>query len=103
QSTAYEFFTWLEFRRVLFRSDQQNGLELRVRDTGGYVDISGLGAGSSFTPKYSGTYRIKANVIFGAGRIVPEPGYATAMATEEEMGKASHRERNQSAKALEGV
>lgn len=63
--------------------DQQNGLEQRVRNTGGYVDISGLGAGSSFTPKYSGTYRIKANVNFGAGRIVPEPGYATAMATEE--------------------
>lgn len=48
-----------------------------------WVDVAGLGAGSSFTPKYSGTYRIKANVNFGAGEIVPEPGYATSMATEE--------------------
>lgn len=48
-----------------------------------YVDVAGLGAGSSFTPKYSGTYRIKANVNFGAGQIVPEVGYATSMATEE--------------------
>lgn len=48
-----------------------------------YVDVTGLGAGSSFTPKYSGTYRIKANVNFGAGQIVPEVGYATSMATEE--------------------
>jgi hypothetical protein len=48
-----------------------------------WIDVTGLGAGSSFTPKYSGTYRIKANVNFGAGEIVPEPGYATSMATEE--------------------
>ncbi len=67
---------------------QQSGLGQRVA-TGStspgadYVDVIGLGAGSSFTPKYSGTYRIKANVNFGAGKIVPEPGYATSMATEE--------------------
>ncbi len=48
-----------------------------------YVDVPGLGSGSSFTPKYSGTYRIKANANFGAGEIVPEPGYATSMATQE--------------------
>lgn len=48
-----------------------------------YVDVTGLGSGSSFTPKYTGTYRIKANVNFGAGEIVPEPGYATSMATQE--------------------
>lgn len=62
---------------------QQSGLGQRVVNTGGYVDVSGLGAGSSFTPKYSGTYRIKANVNFGAGEIVPKPGFATSMATEE--------------------
>lgn len=48
-----------------------------------WVDVVGLGAGSSFTPKYSGTYRIKANANFGAGEIVPSAGYATSMATTE--------------------
>jgi len=62
---------------------QQVSLGQRIVDNGGYVDITGLGSGSSFTPKYSGTYRIKANVNFGAGKIVPEPGYATSMATQE--------------------
>lgn len=62
---------------------QQTILGQRITDLGGYVDVTGLGAGSSFTPKYTGTYRIKANVNFGAGEIVPEPGYATSMATQE--------------------
>jgi len=62
---------------------QQTTLAQRITDSGSYVDIAGLGSGSSFTPKYSGTYRIKANVNFGAGKIVPEPGFATAMATQE--------------------
>lgn len=48
-----------------------------------FVDVNGLGAGSTFTPKYSGTYRIKANFNFGAGEIIPEAGYATSMATQE--------------------
>jgi hypothetical protein len=48
-----------------------------------YVDVTGLGAGSSFTPKYTGTYRVKANFNFGAGEITPEPTYATSMATQE--------------------
>ena len=50
---------------------------------GDFVNVNGLGAGSSFTPKYSGTYRIKANFNFGAGEIIPEAGYATSMATQE--------------------
>ncbi len=62
---------------------QQSVLGQRIANAGGYVDVTGLGSGSSFTPKYSGTYRIKANVNFGPGQIVPEPGYATSMATEE--------------------
>ncbi|MDP2687681.1 MAG: hypothetical protein Q8O62_10700 [Aequorivita sp.] len=72
---------------------QQTGLPQRIvtGSTGAddypvpsdWVDVSGLGTGSSFTPKYSGTYRIKANVNFGAGEIVPEIGYATSMATQE--------------------
>ncbi|SRX75390.1 hypothetical protein [Aequorivita antarctica] len=62
---------------------QQSGLGQRIVNSGGYVDVTGLGAGSSFTPKYSGTYRIKANVNFGAGEIVPKSGFATSMATEE--------------------
>jgi hypothetical protein len=61
----------------------QSSLGQRVATSAPYADITGLGAGSSFTPKYTGTYRIKANVNFGAGEIVPEPGYATSMATQE--------------------
>ena len=49
--------------------EQQSGLGQRIVNSGGYVDVTGLGAGSSFTPKYSGTYRIKANVNFGAGDV----------------------------------
>jgi len=61
-----------------------NSTTINTSATGGdYVDVVGLGAGSTFTPKYTGAYRIKANVNFGAGEIVPEPGYATSMATEE--------------------
>lgn len=48
-----------------------------------YVDVDGLGAGSSFTPKYTGTYRVKANFNFGAGEIQPAASYATSMATQE--------------------
>ena len=62
---------------------QQSGLGQRVTDNGSYVDVVGLGAGSSFTPKYTGTYRVKTYTNFGAGQIVPEPGYATSMATQE--------------------
>lgn len=63
--------------------EQQSSLGQRVKTSDPYVDITGLGAGSSFTPKYSGTYRVKANVNFGAGEIVPQAGFATSMATEE--------------------
>ncbi len=48
-----------------------------------YVDVTGLGTGSSFTPKYSGTYRVKANFNFGAGEITPVLAYDTSMATQE--------------------
>ena len=62
---------------------QQTSLGQRIQNNWGFVDVTGLGNGSSFTPKYSGTYRIKANFNFGAGEIVPQPGYATSMATQE--------------------
>ncbi len=48
-----------------------------------WIDVIGLGAGSSFTPKYSGTYRIKANTNFGAGEIDPNLSFGTSMATTE--------------------
>ncbi|QNJ97947.1 hypothetical protein [Constantimarinum furrinae] len=34
-----------------------------------WAEIPGLGTGTSFTPKYTGTYRIKGNFNFAAGRI----------------------------------
>lgn len=62
---------------------QQSTLGQRVVNSDPFVDLAGLGAGSSFTPKYSGTYRIKANVNFGAGQIIPNLSYVTSMATQE--------------------
>ena len=62
---------------------QQSPLGFRIVNSDGYVDVPGLELGSSFTPKYSGTYRIKANFNFGAGEIVPVLTYATSMATQE--------------------
>lgn len=61
----------------------QSSLDFRVINSDGYVDIPGLGSGSSFTPKYSGTYRVKANFNFGAGEILPDFRYDTSMATQE--------------------
>jgi len=50
---------------------EQSVLDLRVSKSGSYVDVPGLGSGSSFTAKYTGTYRLKANFNFGAGEINP--------------------------------
>jgi len=46
-----------------------------------WVDVTGLDNGSSFTPKYSGEYRIKANFNFGAGQI--KDTQVIDMATQE--------------------
>jgi len=62
---------------------EQASLGFRVVNSDSYVDVPGLGAGSSFTPKYSGTYRVKANFNFGAGKIVPDFSFVTSMATQE--------------------
>ncbi len=51
----------------------QTPLDFRVPYSGGWRDVPGLGSGSTFTPKYSGTYRIIANFNFGAGEINPPP------------------------------
>lgn len=61
----------------------QSSLEQRIAENVTYVDVVGLGAGSSFTPKYTGTYRIKANTNFGAGEVINQTGHATSMATQE--------------------
>lgn len=47
-----------------------------------WVDVNGLGNGSTFTPKYSGTYRVKANFNFGSGKIT-NTGDTIDMATQE--------------------
>lgn len=62
---------------------EQTTLEQRITFNGGYVDVNGLGAGSSFTPKYTGTYRVKANFNFGAGEVNSYSGHAISMATQE--------------------
>ncbi len=70
----------------------QNPLDQRVATgdttldspTSDWVDVSSLGTGSNFTPKYTGTYRIKANFNFAAGKVLPPPSpFKIRMATEE--------------------
>ena len=63
---------------------EQSTLGFRVANSDPYVDVPGLGNGSSFTAKYTGTYRIKANFNFGAGEVKnPLTGYDIRMATQE--------------------
>ncbi len=54
-----------------------------------WADVPGLGAGSTFTPKYTGTYRVKCNFNFGAGRIVLPTVGDISMSTQEGMFKFS--------------
>jgi hypothetical protein len=68
--------------------EEQSSLDYRVPISGGYRDVPGLGGGSTFTPKYSGTYRIIANFNFGAGEIKQPPSGGSphdfiSMATQE--------------------
>ena len=48
-----------------------------------WMEIDGLADGSSFTPKYSGTYRIETNFNFGAGKIKLPSSGKMSMATQE--------------------
>ena len=54
-----------------------------------WADVPGLGAGSTFTPKYTGTYRVKCNFNFGAGKIVLPTVGDISMSTQEGMFKFS--------------
>lgn len=47
-----------------------------------WADVNGLGSGSTFTPTYSGTYRVKANFNFGSGKIT-DASDTIDMATQE--------------------
>ncbi len=48
-----------------------------------WMEVDGIGDGSSFTPKYSGIYRIETNFNFGAGKInLPSSG-KMSMSTQE--------------------
>jgi hypothetical protein len=62
---------------------EQSPLDLRVVNSNSYVDVPGLGNGSTFTAKYTGTYRIIANFNFGAGKINTPSSGNTSMATQE--------------------
>lgn len=48
-----------------------------------WMEVDGLEDGSSFTPKYTGTYRIETNFNFGAGKIKPPSSGKMSMATQE--------------------
>jgi hypothetical protein len=52
-----------------------------------WADVPNLGAGSTFTPKYTGTYRVKCNFNFGAGKIVLPTVGDISMSTQEGMFK----------------
>lgn len=81
---AWNGSKWVtQFIREDSESLKQSGFNYRPVFSNGFIDIPGLGIGSSFTPKYSGTYRIKANVNFGAGEVSVDPSYVTSMATQE--------------------
>ncbi|MDN3724745.1 hypothetical protein QRD02_10145 [Aequorivita sp. SDUM287046] len=63
---------------------EQNQLDFLVPLNGSFVDIPGLGNGTSFTAKYTGTYRIEANFNFGAGQVRnPSGSESVRMATQE--------------------
>lgn len=63
---------------------EQNPLNYNVPLSGGFRDIPNLGNGSSFTAKYTGTYRIEANFNFGAGQVLnPSGSESVRMATQE--------------------
>ncbi|AVI50179.1 hypothetical protein C5O00_02940 [Pukyongia salina] len=48
-----------------------------------WVDVPGLGAGSTFTAKYTGTYKVKASFNFGGGQVVTPSAGNIMMATME--------------------
>ncbi len=63
---------------------EQNPLNFNVPLSGGFRDVPNLGNGSSFTAKYTGTYRIEANFNFGAGQVLdPSGSESVRMATQE--------------------
>ncbi|MBV1924574.1 MAG: hypothetical protein KUG68_11165 [Flavobacteriaceae bacterium] len=81
---AWNGSKWVtQFIREDSESLKQSSLGFRPLYSDGFTDIPGLGNGSSFTPKYSGTYRIKANVNFGAGEVSVDASHITSMATQE--------------------
>lgn len=61
----------------------QSSLNFRVATSDSYVDVPGLESGSTFTAKYTGTYRVKANFNFGAGEILTPSSGDIRMATQE--------------------
>ncbi len=82
---AWNGFLWIpQFIKEEVVVFTQNPLDLRVEEAPSWIDVPGLGNGSTFTPKYTGTYRIKANFNFAAGKVLPPPSpYKIRMATEE--------------------
>ena len=66
----------LDFRPTVGSTSYNNG-------SSDWVDVPGLGSGSTFTPKYTGTYRIEANFNFGTGEInTPSSGNISMGTTE---------------------
>ncbi len=65
-------------QRIALGSSEYNG------PTSNWVMINGLEAGHSFTPQYTGTYKIRVNQQFAAGKIkLPSASSKISMATEE--------------------
>lgn len=52
-----------------------------------WVDVPNLGSGSSFTAKYTGTYKIKVQVNFGGGKVILPSAGDIMMATMEGLFK----------------
>ncbi|WP_203293820.1 hypothetical protein [Luteirhabdus pelagi] len=66
----------LDFRTTTGSTSYNNG-------SSDWVEVPGLGSGSTFTPKYTGTYRIEANFNFGSGEVKTPSSGNISMSTME--------------------
>ena len=84
---------WIpQYRREDHQVFEQTPLDQRIalgskdynKPTSDWVYVSGLEMGHTFTPNYTGTYKIRVNQQFGAGKVLDTVApNKTVMATEE--------------------
>lgn len=81
---AWDGTKWIpQFLREDSKIYEQTPLTQRITNSGGYVDVNGIGTGTTFTAAFTGVYRIKANFNFAAGKILLPANGDVSMATQE--------------------